>query len=382
MNTSAFPIPTPDPLPLPGPEPILHFLLVATFFLHALFMNLVLGGTPILVLTDWVGRRTGREFYQRLSMTLSNMLPSVTALAVVLGVAPLLFVQALYGPLFYTATILIGNVWIAIVGAIIAGYYGLYAYKYWREWLAPRPGLHLAIGCLSASLFLGVALVFVTMSVLMLNPERWKDIQENGFLLALTLPSILPRYGHMVLAAIAGMGMFLVCYGLYRGSKWYQPSCADEEEYATWVIRYGVAWTLTGTLPQIVVGPWLLLALPEFVRAELINGEHAGSIAFFSAMTLALLGLVLLNAALMVPRSRSLAITGTVCLAGTVSLMVIVRDTVRQAWVAKHYATSSLPADPQWDVMVMVAILFVMAMGLIAYVVSAYWKTHGTRLPP
>jgi len=307
------------------------------------------------------------------------------ALAVVLGVGPLLFLQALYGPLFYTAKLLIGNAWIAIVGAIIAGYYGLYACKYWREWLAPRYRLHLAIGCLSASMFLGVALVFVTMSVLMLNPERWKDIQENGFLLALTLPSILPRYGHMVLAAIAGMGMFLVCYGLYRDSKWYQRSCGNEqsqEEYATWVIRYGVAWTLAGTLPQIVVGPWLLLALPTFVRAELINGEHFGSIAFFSALTLALLSLVLLNAALMVPRSRSLAITGTVCLAGTVCLMVIVRDTVRQAWVAEHYTTTHLPADPQWDVMAMVAILFVMALSLIVYVVSAYWKAHGLRLPP
>ena len=337
-----------------------------------------------MVLTDWMGRRTRREYFQRLATTLANMLPLVMVLAVVLGVGPLLFVQALYGSLFYTAIILIGNTWIAIVGAIILGYYGLYVCKYWRAWLAPRPGLHLAIGGVSASLFLCVALVFVTMSVLMLNPEQWKGIQENGFLLALTLPSILPRYGHMVLAAIAGMGMFLVCYGLYRGSKWYKPFGNDErpeEEYATWVIRYGVAWTLAGTLPQAVVGPWLLLSLPSFVRAELINGEHLGSIAFFSALTLALLSLVLLNAALMVPRLRSLALTGTICLAGTVSLMVIVRDTVRQAWVAPHYATSSLPADSQWQVMAMVAILFVVAMAVIAYVLSAYWKTHGPRIP-
>ena len=36
-----------DPFPIPGPEWLFHVLLVFTFFLHALFMNLTLGGTMI-----------------------------------------------------------------------------------------------------------------------------------------------------------------------------------------------------------------------------------------------------------------------------------------------------------------------------------------------
>ncbi len=54
--------------------------------------------------------------------------------------------------------------------------------------------------------------------ILMLNPEYWKDIQASGLRGGLSLPSLLPRYGHLVLAAVAGMGIFLMCYGLYLGS--------------------------------------------------------------------------------------------------------------------------------------------------------------------
>ena len=40
-------IPSPDAFPIPGPAWLFHFLLVFTFVLHMLFMNLTLGGTII-----------------------------------------------------------------------------------------------------------------------------------------------------------------------------------------------------------------------------------------------------------------------------------------------------------------------------------------------
>ena len=96
---NSFPhVPTADPLALPGPEPILHGFLLIGFFLHALFMNLVLGGAPIMVVTDWLGYGTDRERYRRLGTALANMLPSFLVVAVVLGVASLLFVQAVIRP--------------------------------------------------------------------------------------------------------------------------------------------------------------------------------------------------------------------------------------------------------------------------------------------
>ena len=96
MTDSSLPIPTPDPLALPGPPELFLGLLVLGFLLHALFMNLVLGGSLIMVMTDWVGRLNRNERYARLATTLSHMIPSAMAVSIVLGVAPLLFVQLLY----------------------------------------------------------------------------------------------------------------------------------------------------------------------------------------------------------------------------------------------------------------------------------------------
>ena len=378
---NSFPhVPTADPLALPGPEPILHGFLLIGFFLHALFMNLVLGGTPIMVVTDWLGHGTGRERYRRLGTALANMLPSFLVVAVVLGVASLLFVQAAYGPVLYPAMLLVGNMWIAVLGAVILGYYGLYAYKYWRVWLGGRPGLQLALGSVNVVLFCGVAWIFVMVGILMLNPEHWQDIHVSGLRGMLSLPSLFPRYGHMILAAVAGMGIFLMCYGLYLGSGSRRPdSPGDEptEDDATWVTKYGVAWALAGTLPQIVVGPWLMLSLPDGVRAELISGQSLGSLAFFVGLTVGLLSLVFLNAALMIPHVRGMALAGIVSVLVTVCLMVVVRDAVRQSWLAKHSVATQL--SPDWGAMAMGGVVFVMGLGLIGYVVHAYRNAHPSR---
>src|ERR1043166_208473 len=126
------PIPPVNPIPIPAPEPLLHGLLILTFVLHALFMNLTLGGTLITLCTDWLAVRTGREQYRRMAASLGGFLPTAMGLAVLLGVGPLLFLQTLYGQFFYTASILIGNFWIALIAVLITAYYGLYAYKYGR----------------------------------------------------------------------------------------------------------------------------------------------------------------------------------------------------------------------------------------------------------
>ena len=359
---------------------ILHGFLLFGFLLHALFMNLVIGGTPIMVATDWLGYGTGRERYRRLGAALADMLPSFLVFAVVLGVASLLFVQAAYGPVFYPAMLLVGTMWIAVLGAVILGYVGLSAYKYWRVWLGGRPGLQLALGSVNVVLFWGVAWIFVMAGILMLDPEHWKEIQVSGLRGMISLPSLFPRYGHMILAAVAGMGIFLMCYGLYLGSGFRRqdsPGDGPTEDDAIWVTKYGVAWALAGTLPQIVVGPWLLLSLPDEVRAELISGRSLGSLAFFVGLTFGLLSLVLLNASLMIPHVRGMALAGIVSLLATVCLMVVVRDAVRQSWLAKHSASMQL--NPDWGAMAMGGVVLVMGLGLIGYVVHACRNAHPSR---
>ena len=368
-------LPAPESISLPESDPIVHGLLILAFLVHAVFMNLVVGGTLVTVMTDAVGIATARAYYRQLATTLANWLPTFLGVAVVLGVMPLVLVQVLYGSLFAPTVSLLGDFWIIAFTAAMLGYAGLYGYSHWRGTLAQRPGVQLTLGLLIAAMFLGVAFVFVTASVLMLHPDQWANLQREGFSSVLSLPSLLPRYGHLMLAAVAGMGIFLVCYGFFL-SGGGQASSEDEPKgrYATWVTRYGVAWMLTGTLPQIVMGPWLLLSLPAFVRADLISGQSLGSFAFFVALTAALLSLVLLNAALMVPQSRGLAIGGTFSLAITVCLMVVVRHAVRVSWLSQQYDTAALSTQGQWDVFFIVSTMLLLGLGLTVIMVRAHKK--------
>ena len=117
------PIPYPDPMPLPAPVWLLRTLLLLTFFLHVLFMNCLLGGTAVALVCTM--RRKSSAFSARLAGDIGRLLPSVFAFTITLGVAPLLFLQVMYGHLLYASSILIGVPWLAIIGMVILAYYGV-----------------------------------------------------------------------------------------------------------------------------------------------------------------------------------------------------------------------------------------------------------------
>jgi cytochrome c len=90
-------LPSPLPDPLPAPAWLWQVLLVFTFVLHIVPMNLVMGGS---FLAAWsISRRN--EPHTELARQLVRMLPPAQALTITLGVAPLLFLQVLYGQLFF-----------------------------------------------------------------------------------------------------------------------------------------------------------------------------------------------------------------------------------------------------------------------------------------
>src|SRR5271165_5237833 len=93
------PIPNVDPMPLPGPVWLMMALLLVTFLLHLLAMNLTVGGTAIALMCT--RRRKSDAFAGRLAADLLRVLPVSLAFTITLGVAALLFVQVLYGNLLY-----------------------------------------------------------------------------------------------------------------------------------------------------------------------------------------------------------------------------------------------------------------------------------------
>ena len=117
---------------------------------------------------------------------------------------------------------------------------------------------------------------------------------------------------------------------------------------------------MAGMVPQMLIGPWLLWSLPDHVREPLVNGGNDASLTFFISLTLALLALVLLNATVVAPQYRWLAVGGVGCLAATFATMAIVRDYVRYYWLLSTGGRSILSENAQGGgVWIGIVVLFI-----------------------
>ncbi len=165
------PIPALDPTPLPAPVWLFQVLLVVTFFVHILFLNVTLGGTLIATTHALLAKGEGAPG-RRLGRLMASLLPAGVSFTVTTGVAPLLFIQLLYGQVFYAATVLVAWIWLAIVPLIVVGYYSVYLYKFEVGAHGGRTGwLGLAGLC-----FVVVAAILTLVNVLQLTPARWGTV--------------------------------------------------------------------------------------------------------------------------------------------------------------------------------------------------------------
>ncbi len=204
-------IPYPDPIPLPAPAWLLEALLVFTLFLHLLPMSLMMGGGTLTVISEFVGRRDDR--HRRLAHATARLLPVLVAFTITLGIAPLLFLQVVYGPLFFSSSILMAWPWLSIIGMMLFGYYGYYWHSFQFERLGRRA---VWVTLVSTALFTIIGLLFTSNMVLMLRPDRWGMLYRagrSGLQWDLAEPTILPRFLHIFVASLALSGLGIAMLG-------------------------------------------------------------------------------------------------------------------------------------------------------------------------
>lgn len=320
------PVPRNIPLPLPASAALLETLLLVAFVAHILFVNLMVGGS-LLVLGFEVRGLKHRDF-DKLAQLLAKTVTVNKSLAVVLGVAPLLLINVLYTIHFYTANALTGTAWILLVPSIAAAFLLIYLHKYTWDKLAAHKGLHIAILLIAVVLFLTIPLVFLANVNLMMFPEHWTDIK--GFLSALSLPNVFPRYFHFLSASLIVTSLFGVAY---FGRRRFPVELHFEtlDRAALRRIFFAVAFAVS--LAQYLIGPLVLFTLPT-------KGVH-----------LVVVLPILLGALLSIPAvwmmwkeltdqsnqmSRFPFIVG--CLSLTVLLMAVGRNMYRAMALAEHKA--------------------------------------------
>ncbi len=351
-------IPAPEVLPLPAPAPLLLALLQLTFVLHLLAMNLLLGGLA-LALVERLARRSPGDVHDRLLAPVAKLLPTLFAATVTLGVAPLLFMQALYGGLFYTSSIIMGRSWFLTVPLLMLAYYGAYLNSFRGERLG---GVRPAVIALAALILAWVGFLFSNNTSLMLTPERWADLYlaaPGGASLNLDEPVLWPRWLHMMLGALAVAG---------AGTALLARRFGDDRELAVHAATRGAGLCLGATLLNTGAGIWYLLALPETTMKAFMGGrpEATGLLGVGLALTLALLWL----AFRLRSRARERSVTPLVAvLLLQMVVMVQMRHVAREVRLDGVFDAGAAPVATQTGNLVLFAVLLLAgAAGVVAMV--------------
>lgn len=352
-----------QPLPFPLPVWLMQILLVAGMYLHVLPMNVAFGGGFICaaLFIKSGGDRNAPSW--RAAKALAVSLPLFISFAITQGIVPLLFVQLLYGPAFYTSSVLMAVPWFGLIGILLVSYYLSYltVYKVLEGPQGAAQATKAAITLLTMSVgFALIGFIFTNNMTLMLTPEKWFGMYQfspHGLNMNVSEPQIVPRYLHFTVASLAVAGMTLGCFGLYMLRR--------EEEFGRWLVKTGSRIFLGFTLVQIPVGLWFLKSLPQNYMSMFLGGDTVTTATFAAAMVLMVLAIIG-TAIASSSGGKAPFLLGLVSNALLILTMIVNRHQLRLAYLNPHLTPENVPIQPQWDLL---AIFLVSTVALIFFLI-------------
>ena len=346
-------VPLPAPDALPAHYLVFQVLETVTLVAHFLAMNLVLGGAIIF----WWRSAAGGARPDPVVPALAGSLPATVAVAVNLGVAPLLFVQVLYGHLLYTSSILMAVYWLAVIGCLILAYATAYLVKYrLAAGGAAQPALlTLVVACL-----LAIAFFMTNNFTLMQRIDLWPAYFDHpeGTLLNLGDATLWPRYLHMVASAVAVAGLGLAWYGrLLR---------RDRPEQRLEIEAAGRRWCIVATMVNFAFGAWFLAAVSAagILRGALFWWFH---LLVAAGVLLAALGLVQLGGGRLGRAS--------LLLLAAVAAMVVGRELLRVAQLAPWFQVTELTVEAQYTPLFVFLLSLAAGAALVVWMVGLVWPS-------
>jgi hypothetical protein len=244
-----------DPMGMPFYPILFQILMVLTFAVHIMFVNFTLG----LSFFSAYGFVRGNGYWGSLSRSLSKATTPNASLAILFGIAPLLFMQVVYDPFWYASNMLSAAWALGFILILMLGYSLTYIF-----YLKGGPGRgagFAAIGALSFVLFLLAGAVMHVLGYQLLQPEKWLQwyVEGNGVDASGTSLHAfqLPRFLHFVVPSFAMAGLFLMLYA------WYFRNRTDKDrDHLAWVAATGAGIAFLFTALQAFVGVWWLFSLP------------------------------------------------------------------------------------------------------------------------
>ena len=348
-------IPSPDAIP--APAWLFIVLEQLLFLLHIIVINAVVGGTLLILFSRLLGK-DDQHLYE-MQKPIAKKLPVLIALGINFAVPPLLFLQVVFGHLFYTSSVLMATYWILIIPLLVLAYYGAYIHiaKYMKSPWFSKISLALA-----SIILIYIGMMLVNNNSLMEQPEKWTAYFGNrgGTILDFASPAYWPRFLHFLAASIAVGGLFFsVVYHFLKK--------AEEREKK---IRNGLKIFAFATAFQILVGFWYLLVIPRDYMLQFMGKDLLATIILMlgivigiSAMVFAFLG------------NFKLTIIHTIL---TIVLMIITRFNLRMMYLSNDLQLSQLELSPQYGVLALFLVVLLIGLVAIWYMLKVgFNKTNG-----
>ncbi|MFN4004750.1 MAG: hypothetical protein ACK4J1_08555 [Hylemonella sp.] len=360
-----------DPAGVPSHPLVFLILGVLTFALHIAAVQVMLGAAALTLR----GAYSAQPHWRRLAAAMLNTAKVAVSVAIVLGVAPLLFVQVVYDPFWYTSNVLSAWWVIGFIVLLIAGYIAMYVF-YWRN-----PGLATEGGrsghwmVASLALLLAVGFIVHSLTNQMLYPDQWMQwyapggtIQPDGQRLH---QWNLARFGFFIALAAPVSGAWLLAYRRYL-----QGAAEPDAGYLDWLAALARRLTLAGGALALLLGAVWMATLPP-------------SMAWFVQTPWPWLALLALLAAVAAP----LALGSRLQQAywgyapfgiGALALIVVgaAREVLRYVTLARAYGYDALDYRIQMDwysTGLFFATFGVLGTVTLAYLLTVAWQAGQSR---
>lgn len=361
-------IPALDPNPLPAPYWVFKLLLIVTFFLHILAMNLMLGGGVLALVAKW---RAKNGDGNRIFFDVAKKLPVLLPATITLGIAPLLFVQVLYGQFFYTSSIIMAWPWFLVLVLLTIAYYGFY-YVSFRS--GQKPGRAGVVMLFSVMLIFLIGFVYCNNLTLSETPSHWGAkyfANPAGWNLNLSEPTLIPRYLHFMVAAVAVGGLLLVFMAL---ANWKR-----DNAYARQLLQFGGKTFMYATMAQIVVGVVFLISLPRDMRMLFMGDNPLATTLLLIGVTGGIGAIFLMSDALRKENIRVAAYYVPGIIAVVILSMSTMRDILRDAYLKPYFHSEQFATKTQWEVFPLFLGLFVAGVILWLVMLKRYGLFSGAK---
>lgn len=352
-----------DPMGVPFYPVVFEILMIITFALHIIFVNLIIGGTGLSI---WFSINKN-QFTENIVETFARTTTIGISLAIVLGVAPLLFVQVIYDPLWYSANNI--SAWMVLGFLLLIALSFTISYIFY---FSSKKGGHILWPVISFILLILSAFIIHALSVQMINPEKWTSWIYNGVEINLygnRLHAVnIARLLHFIIPSFAITGVYMMLY------SWYYKDREDiSKAYIEWVAETGRKLALTFSIIQGIVGAIWYVSDFDVVKFP----THPITLIGIT-VALAYIGYLM---KLKDPIDK--AIPTAIFTLITVLFMSTVRETLRNVKLSNlGYSIYTYKVSIDWGSTILFLLTFLMGIVVVWYIATVVYKMGKSKEKP